>query len=224
MASIRSNIIRPEEISECLDFLYQEDRHMDKRANITNKIMTPEHDDWPIHIIKNIMDRLFTTKFDIECVDFRSQKDTAVKLHADSGSTESQLKGKGIIVPLVYGEDNYTIFFDNYWNGHRSKFSKIFTQEKFEGLTETEKRNLKLYSNQPVSEYDGIANISQEPFDKRKYEQWLTHIPLEDLKGLEIAEIHPWKVGSAIVWDRSQIHCSSHHTSEKVFLSIFCNR
>ena len=224
MASIRTNIIKQDEISECLDFLYKEDNHLDERAYIQNKIMTPSVDGWPIHIIQNIMKRIFNKEYEIECVDFRTQKGGATKLHADSGSSESQLKGKGVIVPLVYGEDNYTIFFNNYWNGHRSKFSKNFTEEKYKGLTETEKRNFKLYGNQPISEYNDIANISQEPFDKLKYEQWLTHIPYEDLNGFEIAEIHPWKIGSAIVWNRSQIHCSSHHTAEKVFLSIFCNR
>ena len=55
MASIRPNIIKQDEISECLDFLYKEDNHLDERAYIQNKIMTPSVDGWPIHIIQNIM-------------------------------------------------------------------------------------------------------------------------------------------------------------------------
>ena len=44
---------------------------------------------------------------------------------------------------------------------------------------------------------------------------YLTHIDINNLKGMEIEYIYTWKLGETLIVDRSHIHCSSSNIKEK---------
>ena len=223
MAKVIGNCILPEEIIKFIDFLEQQDGYIDDRGHIRNKVMTPSQPGWPINEVKSILDRILDYDYVIESADFRTQTYQG-RPHVDSGETEEELNGHAILIPLKYSEDNYTVFFNNRWNGPKAKFSKNFTQEKEENLSEVSKRNKKIFGNQPINDYKDIINISMEDFDKDEHQKWLSHIKIEDLKGFTLESVLPWKLGSAIVWDRNQIHTGTHFLSKKTFLTIFTTK
>ena len=41
------------------------------------------------------------------------------------------------------------------------------------------------------------------------------HIDINNLKGMEVEYIYPWKVGESLVVDRSHIHCASSRIIDK---------
>lgn len=58
-------------------------------------------------------------------------------------------------------------------------------------------------------------------FDPDFHEQYLSDIPINDLHGLSVDQVVEWENGSAIVFDRDQLHCSSSNHSQKSFITIF---
>lgn len=65
-------------------------------------------------------------------------------------------------------------------------------------------------------------------FDKKIYNRYLTHIPYDDLEGLEVHTIYKWNIGDIISWDRSFIHCSDNFLSndviQKISIPIFTSK
>ena len=52
---------------------------------------------------------------------------------------------------------------------------------------------------------------SGKEFDKKIYNQYLSHQPYEDLRDLEIHTIYKWNLGDILTWDRSLIHSSDNY-------------
>ena len=48
-----------------------------------------------------------------------------------------------------------------------------------------------------------------KPFDKKIHSQFLNHEKIENLIGLEVELIYQWEVGSMLIFDRTNLHCSS---------------
>ena len=48
-----------------------------------------------------------------------------------------------------------------------------------------------------------------KPFDKEIHKKFLNHEKIENLAGLEVELIYEWEVGSMLVFDRTNLHCSS---------------
>ena len=64
-----------------------------------------------------------------------------------------------------------------------------------------------------------------ENFDKEIHEQYLTHIDVNNLKGLKVEMIYSWKVGETMIMDRSHIHCSSSRIKiKKLGLTTFTKK
>lgn len=73
--------------------------------------------------------------------------------------------------------------------------------------------------------YDDIINYDPTiKFDPHIQQEYMKHIPLENLHGLTLDKIITWKIGEAYMWDRSQLHTASSRHSNKIGLSIFVNR
>ena len=52
-------------------------------------------------------------------------------------------------------------------------------------------------------------------FDKQIHNKFLTHEDINNLKGLEVDLIFKWKLGDLLVFDRSNLHCSSKNIRNK---------
>ena len=65
-------------------------------------------------------------------------------------------------------------------------------------------------------------------FPKKIYNKFLTHEDYDDFRGLKFWKAIKWKIGNAIIWDRSVIHSSNNFLKYKAYtkigLSIFLNR
>ena len=52
-------------------------------------------------------------------------------------------------------------------------------------------------------------HLGKEEFDKEIHKKYLTHIDINNLKGLKIEMINNWKTGETLIMYRSHIHSSS---------------
>ena len=51
--------------------------------------------------------------------------------------------------------------------------------------------------------------FGEKPFDNGIHRKYLNHEKIENLVGLEIDLIYEWEVGSMLIFDRTNLHCSS---------------
>ena len=114
-------------------------------------------------------------------------------LHVDSGFNEEAIIFKQVVTPLSSFGD--TIVFKNRWYGKSTTFTIDADELKFKP---------KAGQNDRSSEHLGNGE-----FDKEIYQKYLTHIDINNLKGLEVELIYNWKIGETLIMDRSHIHSSS---------------
>ena len=120
-------------------------------------------------------------------------------LHVDSGFDEEAIIYKQVITPLIGPGD--TIFFKKRWYGR----STTFTIDKDE-LNYKPKRGQNDRS---------CGHLGSKEFDKEIHKKYLTHIDINNLKGMEVEMIYEWKIGESLIVDRTHIHCSSSRIKEK---------
>ena len=140
--------------------------------------------------------------------------------HVDTGMDMSKSIYKAILLPLYRepaGQCNIVFFKQKYFGSSVSFVKGAPAQPhtlSYNGMLED------------YSEIEGLKKgfkISPEV-----YETYLNHMPYSTLEGLEVDTIVPWTPGSAIVFDRSQLHASGNfklqgiHT--KIGISIFTER
>ena len=99
------------------------------------------------------------------------------------------------------GFDEDTIFFKKRWYGK----STTFTIDKDE-------LNYKPKQGQNDR---SCAHLGSKEFDKEFHKKYLTHIDINNLKGLEVEFIYNWKVGDTLIVDRTHIHCASSRINHK---------
>ena len=92
-----------------------------------------------------------------------------------------------------------TIIFKNRFYGK----STNFTIDK----DELNKKDLKYGQNKRSSEHLNL--FGNKPFDNEIHKKYLNHEKIENLSGLEIELIYQWEVGSMLIFDRTNLHCSS---------------
>lgn len=136
-----------------------------------------------------------------------------VQIHADSGIAANNPTYAMNIALEQELEDNYTIFFDNYWLGDRAKFVKSGSAFK---------KSFNIQAD--ITDYTNVVNYNDKPFDTRLYEQFLTHVPYENLHGLTVHSIVKNIPGTVITWPRTMLHCGSHSKSKKLFMAAFLNK
>ena len=132
-----------------------------------------------------------------------------LKLHVDSGFEEKDIIFKQVVTPLSpIGE---TVIFKNKWYGKSTSFT----------IDEDElKINPGPGQNERSCEHLGI-----EEFDREIHRKYLTHIDINNLKGLKVELVYQWKVGETLIMDRSHIHCSSSKiVNKKLGLTTFTKK
>ena len=120
-------------------------------------------------------------------------------MHVDSGFDEGAIIYKQIITPLIGPGD--TIFFKKRWYGR----STTFTIDKDE-------LNYKPKQGQNDR---SCGHLGSKEFDKEIHKKYLTHIDINNLKGMEVETIYEWKIGESLIVDRTHIHCSSSRIKNK---------
>ena len=68
-------------------------------------------------------------------------------------------------------------------------------------------KNLNYGQNKRSSEHIGM--FGNKPFDRELHQKYLNHEKIENLIGLEVDLIYEWEVGSMLIFDRTNLHCSS---------------
>ena len=130
---IHRNIVDPETIKELVDFFYTDKSGLDVRPDNISKNIDWSKDGWDKLIVKKILDQILEPGYEPEFwmgmyrADFR-KGDTYFPIHADTGmGKDKQAIYKNILIPLELPKEPGlvgTLFFDNYWHGPMSKFSK----------------------------------------------------------------------------------------------------
>ena len=130
-------------------------------------------------------------------------------LHVDSGFNEEAIIFKQVVTPLSSFGD--TVVFKNRWYGKSTTFTVDADELKFKP---------KAGQNDRSSEHLGNGE-----FDKEIYQKYLTHIDINNLKGLEVELIYNWKIGETLIMDRSHIHSSSTRINyKKLGLTTFTKK
>lgn len=126
-----------------------------------------------------------------------------LKLHVDSGKEKNSILYKQVLIPL--SDTGETFLFEPRWYGPSSSFTINEEELSF-------KNGFNLRTN------DHLGN---EDFDKDIHQKYLSHENINNLKGLKVKKIYKWKIGEALIFDRTFIHCSSKLRKAKIGLTIF---
>jgi len=132
-----------------------------------------------------------------------------LKLHVDSGFEEKDIIFKQVVTPLSpIGE---TVIFKNRWYGKSTSFTIDEDELKFRPTLGQNERSR--------------GHLGAEEFDKAIHKKYLTHLDINNLKGLKVELIYQWKVGETLIMDRSHIHCSSINiVNKKLGLTTFTKK
>ena len=120
-------------------------------------------------------------------------------LHVDSGFAEEDIIYKQVITPLTPIGD--TVFFKQRWYGKSTTFTIDEDELKYKPKAGQNERS--------------CEHLGDKEFDKEIHQKYLTHININNLKGLEVEFIYKWKVGESLIADRSHIHCASSRIDHK---------
>ena len=142
------------------------------------------------------------------------------RLHTDSGKHKESKIYKQIIIPL-YWDFNlpvYTMLYDQRWSGCQARFQR--------GVSQDSDQKFETPTHMTVVDYEDsdIHNLTNLPFDKEDYDNFLTHINYESLWGFSIELAAKWERRCLIAYDRSVIHSSCHFAAKnlknKLFLTL----
>tara|TARA_Y100000590_G_scaffold318718_1_gene360640 strand:+ start:4162 stop:4857 length:696 start_codon:yes stop_codon:yes gene_type:complete len=114
-------------------------------------------------------------------------------LHVDSGFVAEDLIYKQVVTPLSSFGD--TVIFKNKWYGKSTTFTIDKEELKFEP--------------KPGQNLRSCDHLGKENFDKKIHQKYLTHLDINNLKGLKVELIYEWKLGDTLIMDRSHLHSSS---------------
>ena len=136
-----------------------------------------------------------------------------IGLHIDGGfNLESQIY-KQTLIPLT--PVGSTVIFKNRYYGKSTNFT----------IDEKELEIKKLNYGQKIRSSEHIGKFGDKPFDKKIHKKYLQHEKLENLIGLEVELICQWEVGSMLIFDRTNMHCSSSVIEgKKLGLTTFTKR
>ena len=193
---------------------------IEKFINLYNELPTTIHNKkknvikkrWLVEYGKDL-ERLFYKRLKNEIGDFKydnlktdngkeilglfQESYNPIGLHIDGGFNFEDLIYKQTLVPL--SSVGSTVIFKNRYYGK----STSFTIDK----KELEIKDLKYGQNLRSSEH--LSLFGKKPFDKELHQKYLNHEKIENLNGLEIELIYEWEVGSILIFDRTNLHCSS---------------
>ena len=122
-----------------------------------------------------------------------------VSLHVDTGFNFDKLIFKQTLLPL--SDIGETIIFKNRFYGCSTTFSIDPEELEAKGYNKRSSEHLNLYGN--------------DDFNKEIHSKYLSHENIDNLKGLEVEMIFKWSLGDLLVFDRSNLHCSSNNINKK---------
>ena len=122
-----------------------------------------------------------------------------VNLHVDTSFNFKKILFKQFLLPL--SSKGETVIFKNRFYGCPTTFSIDSKELKAKGYNKRSSEHLKIFKS--------------KNFDKKKHKKYLKHENIENLKGLEIEIVYKWKIGEILIWDRTQLHCSSSNLKDK---------
>ena len=205
---IVNNFFNKEEI-ELLQKLYYE-----LPIEINNKRKKKKKKKWPIDFNKELQIK-YTQKlkevigdYEMDNPDTREGKKSLglfqesympVTLHVDTGFDFEKIIFKQTLLPL--SDIGETIIFKNRFYGCSTTFSIDPKELAAKGYNKRSSEHLKLYGN--------------NDFDKDIHAKYLSHEDLSNLKGLEVEIVFKWKLGDLLVFDRTNLHCSSKNINHK---------
>jgi len=120
-------------------------------------------------------------------------------IHVDSGFIPEDIIYKQVVTPLTPIGD--TIFFKKLWYGRSTTFTIDPEELKFKPKADQNDRSDK--------------HLGEKEFDKEMHKKYLSHLDINNLKGMEIEFIYEWKVGESLIVNRSHIHCASTRIKNK---------
>ena len=120
-----------------------------------------------------------------------------IGLHVDGGFELNNKIYKQSLIPL--SSVGSTVIFKNRYYGQSTNFT---TDKKELGM-----KNLKYGQNLRSSEHIGM--YGSKSFEEKLHKKFLSHEKIENLIGLEIELVYEWEVGSMLIFDRTNLHCSS---------------
>ena len=200
------NIFSKEEINQFLN-LYKElpTTVHNKKQNVIKKRWLTDHG--------KDLEKLFYDRLKNEIGDFQydNLKDengskilglfqesyNPIGLHIDGGFDFEDLIYKQSLIPLT--PVGSTVIFKNRFYGKSTNFTTD------EGELKT--KDLKYGQNKRSSEH--LDMFGKEHFNEKIYKKYLNHEKLENLAGLEVELIYEWEVGTMLIFDRTNLHCSS---------------
>ena len=133
------------------------------------------------------------TKENFESLGLFQESYSPVTLHVDTGYNFEKIIYKQTLLPL--SNDGETIIFKNRFYGCSTTFTIDPKELNAKGYNKRSSEHLNLYGG--------------ESFDKKIHEKYLNHEDINNLKGLEVELIYKWKIGDLLIFDRSNLHCSS---------------
>ena len=100
-------------------------------------------------------------------------------------------------------------------------YTVIFDQTSMEAITFNGELGL---GDKGITTYRQVSReevgLSNEPFDKDVYDKYLTHLNYDALKGLTVAHVHEWTLGSAMTWPRQNFHVSANFKNKDTRASV----
>ena len=205
---IVNNFFNKEEI-ELLQKLYYE-----LPIKIDNKRQKIIKKKWPIDFNKELQIK-YTQKlkevigdYEMDNPDTREGKKSLglfqesympVTLHVDTGFDFEKIIFKQTLLPL--SDIGETIIFKNRFYGCSTTFSIDPKELAAKGYNKRSSEHLKLYGN--------------NDFDRDIHTKYLSHEDENNLKGLEVEMVFKWKLGDLLVFDRTNLHCSSKNINHK---------
>ncbi len=120
-----------------------------------------------------------------------------IGLHIDGGFNFEDLIYKQSLIPLT--PVGSTVIFKNRFYGQSTNFT---TDEN-----ELQIKKLNYGQNKRSSEHIGL--FGNKKFDEEIHKKYLNHEKIENLVGLEIELVYKWELGSMLIFDRTNLHCSS---------------
>ena len=121
-------------------------------------------------------------------------------LHADTGFNLENKIYKQLLTPLSgFGE---TIIFKNRWYGESTTFT-------------VHREELKIIPKINKNKRSDKHIIKGKKFDPITHKNFLNHIDIDNLEGMEIEMIFKWKIGETLIFDRTQLHSSSSNLINK---------
>jgi hypothetical protein len=218
------NFFSKEEISWMIDFMWREHSSVTIKESGTmlfkiknkHKIIADKFSDRFKKLIgKEYSEKMFAGNFYLTLHPY--------VLHSDSMGYEDDkitnfnlIPLKHFVIPLFVtpskNEDLHSglVCFRERVLNYGTIFCQGFKQDSIKGYWKD------VYSHENLEFYDlekGFRKYNKENnwLDQKIYDEYLSFLPKENLTDLHIEKILPWKIGSIMVIDPTQIHCSADH-------------